>query len=95
MRKFAKRKFALLVIAVLPLSGAISSAWAQQGNTPAPTTNTPTPRSQPARDGAAAPVAPHRQPRAGDIPDEAQSIDKQTKEDRILDQKLKGICNKC
>jgi hypothetical protein len=83
------KKFAWLVIMFLPLSGA----WAQQSNAPDP--NAPTPRSQPAQNSTAAPIAPHRQPRAADIPDSDRSIDTPSKEDRILDQKLKGICNKC
>lgn len=61
-------------------------AFAQQVNTPAPKNS--------AASGVKTVVAPHRQPRAADIPTD-QSIDKPSAEDRILDEKLKGICNKC
>ena len=50
--------------------------------------------------GRALPEAPvgHRQPRAGDVPDEknlSSSSDPMTKEDAALDRKIKSICRGC
>ena len=50
--------------------------------------------------GRPLPEAPigHRQPRAGDVPDEknlSSSSDPMTKEDAALDRKIKSICRGC
>jgi hypothetical protein len=41
-----------------------------------------------------APVG-HRQPRAGDVPDEKNLSNPNSKEDALLDKKIKSICRGC
>ena len=58
------------------------------------------PKAQPSRSAntqtgtASAKVAPHRQPRAADVPNDP-STPQESDEDRVLNQKLKGICRGC
>ena len=48
----------------------------------------------PSKAAAPARAAPHRQPRAADVPND-QSALKESDEDRILNQKLRNICRGC
>jgi hypothetical protein len=72
-------------VALLVLIGA--PALAQSGN------------STQAKGGAVLPApVGHRQPRAGDVPDEknlANPADPVNKEDALLDKKIKSICRGC
>jgi hypothetical protein len=59
------------------------------------------PKAQPSRPSVAFPdtatsakVAPHRQPRAADVPTDPAAM-QESDEDRILNQKLKSICRGC
>ena len=59
------------------------------------------PKAQPARPSVAssgtntqAKTAPHRQPRAADVPNDPSAM-QESDEDRVLNQKLKGICRGC
>jgi hypothetical protein len=75
----------IVSMALLALVGA--PAFAQGGSSNQPK-------------GVAVPAAPvgHRQPRAGDVPDEknlANPTDPVNKEDALLDKKIKSICRGC
>ena len=79
-------KKVIVSVALLVLVGA--PALAQSGNSTAATKNGGVPP---------APVG-HRQPRAGDVPDEkniANPSDPVNKEDALLDKKIKSICRGC
>jgi hypothetical protein len=77
-------KKAIISLALLALVGA--PALAQSGNS-----------NQTKGTVLPAPVG-HRQPRAGDVPDEknlANPSDPVNKEDALLDKKIKSICRGC
>ena len=81
-------KKTIISMALLLAIGA-PQAIAQQGGT-----------STVAKGGGGVPPAPvgHRQPRAGDVPDEknlANPNDPVNKEDALLDKKIKSICRGC
>jgi hypothetical protein len=78
----------VLSIALLVLIGD-PGAWAQSGSSSVPK-NSDKPAIQ-------APVG-HRQPRAGEVPNEKNLSDPNTaanKEDAALDRKIKSICRGC
>ena len=84
-------KKTIICMALLALMGA-PGAFAQSGNT----------GSSSATKGGGGGVLPapvgHRQPRAGDVPDEknlANPNDPVNKEDAALDKKIKSICRGC
>lgn len=78
----------IISMALLVLVGA-PAAIAQSGNSGSSATK-----------GSSLPQAPvgHRQPRAGDVPNEKSLSDPNNpvnKEDAILDKKIKSICRGC
>jgi hypothetical protein len=82
-------KKAIISLALMALIGA-PSALAQSGNTGSST----------ATKGSGVLPAPvgHRQPRAGDVPDEknlSNPNDPVNKEDALLDKKIRSICRGC
>ena len=82
-------KKTMISMALLVLIGA-GPAIAQSGNTAGPGTTK----------AGSMPEAPigHRQPRPGDVPSEKNLSDPNTpvsKEDAILDKKIKSICRGC
>ncbi len=83
-------KKTMISMALLVLIGA-PGALAQSGNTGSSSTATKGSSVLPAPVG-------HRQPRAGDIPDEknlSNPNDPVNKEDALLDKKIKSICRGC
>jgi hypothetical protein len=81
----------IMSIALMILIGA-PAAFAQTGGTSSYPKNTTT--------GSGVPEAPigHRQPRAGDVPNEKNLSDPNNpvnKEDAALDRKIKSICRGC
>jgi hypothetical protein len=81
-------KKVIISMALLVLIG-VPSAIAQSGNS-----------GSSASKGGGVPPAPvgHRQPRAGDVPDEKNLSDPNNpvnKEDALLDKKIKSICRGC
>ena len=82
-------KKTIISMALLALIGA-PGAFAQSGNTGSST----------ATKGGGVLPAPvgHRQPRAGDVPDEknlSNPSDPVNKEDALLDKKIRSICRGC
>ena len=82
-------KKTIISMALLALIGA-PGAFAQSGNTGSST----------ATKGGGVLPAPvgHRQPRAGDVPDEkslSNPNDPANKEDALLDKKIRSICRGC
>jgi hypothetical protein len=82
-------KMTMISMALLVLIG-VPGALAQSGNT----------GSSSATKGSTVLPAPvgHRQPRAGDVPDEknlSNPIDALDKENALLDKKIKSICRGC
>lgn len=81
-----------VAVVVIGLLGGVSSVSAQSGAIPSPNLTTPPPQGQ------TLPQAPvgHRQPRAGDLPNQQgtsqAAIDR---DDAALDRKIKGICKGC
>ena len=81
-------KKTMISLALLVLVG-VPGALAQSGNTP----------SSSGMKGTVLPApVGHRQPRAGDVPDEknlSNPIDALDKENALLDKKIKSICRGC
>jgi hypothetical protein len=82
-------KKTLIAMALLVLLPAAPAALAQGGTS-----------SMQKNSGSGVPQAPigHRQPRAGDVPNEKNLSDPNNpvnKEDAILDKKIKSICRGC
>jgi hypothetical protein len=82
----------IISMALLVLIGA-PGALAQSGNTGSSS-------STATKGGGGIPPAPvgHRQPRAGDVPDEkslSNPNDPVNKEDALLDKKIRSICRGC
>ena len=78
----------MTTMALLALIG--SPAMAQTGNTGSPGAANPAPARE-------APIG-HRQPRAGDVPSEKNLSDPNdplSKENALLDKKIKSICRGC
>jgi hypothetical protein len=80
----------IIAMALLLAIGAPSTSAIAQGGT----------STMPKNSGGGVPPAPvgHRQPRAGDVPDEknlSNPSDPVNKEDALLDKKIKSICRGC
>ena len=83
----------IIAAAVLVAAGTVSAS-AQSGRYTGTGSKSGAMDSKPMMD---APVG-HRQPRAGDVPDEknlSNPNDPMTKEDAALDRKIKSICRGC
>jgi len=79
----------IIAMAVLVLAGQVA-AFAQTGNTGS--------NSGAKSSGVLPAPVGHRQPRAGDVPDEknlSNPNDAANKEDAALDKKIKSICRGC
>jgi hypothetical protein len=82
------KKIVLAVSLVVLFGGAAVAQTGTKGSSPTGATSGSTP---------SAPVG-HRQPRAGDVPNEknlGNPNDSISKEDAILDKKIKSICRGC
>ena len=86
-------KIWIIAAAVLMFAGSLT-AHAQSGRYKGSGSTTDSSKSRPMMD---APVG-HRQPRAGDVPDEknlSNPQDSMSREDAALDRKIKSICRGC
>jgi hypothetical protein len=86
----------IIAVAALTLA-ANAAALAQSGRNKGSTTDSMRTDTMGGRPLPEAPIG-HRQPRAGDVPDEknlSSSSDPMTKEDAALDRKIKSICRGC